>query len=99
MEKRKQGHKLLELFFICWEEQTTQGRPCTGENPQQSAAFEDSRFSTLDAYWALLQQCRLGLFNLDGKGKYHKKATYFVSSRMDIKALDLQCDRSHDHSP
>jgi hypothetical protein len=99
VEKRKQGQNLLELFFICWEEQTANGRHCTGENPQQSAAFEDFRFSMLDAHWALLHQCQVGLFNLDGKGKRHKKPTYFVSSSTNIMHIDLHCDHSHDHNP
>ena len=98
-EKRKQGQKLLDLFFVCWEEQTAYGRHCTGENPQQSAAFEDHCFDILDSHWALLHQCRTGLFNLDDKGKYHKKPTYFVSSSANIMSLDLQCDHTHEHSP
>ena len=98
-EEREQGQKLWDWFFVCWEEQTAYGRHCTGENPQQSAAFEDPRFGILDSHWAQLHQCRTGLFNLDGKGKSHKKPTYFVSSSASIVSLDLQYDHTHEHSP
>ena len=95
LKNQVDGLKLVELFFVCWQEQVPMGRHCTGENPQQSIAFDDVRFADIDAHWALLHQCQVGLFNLDGKGCYHKKPTWFVSSSKNIMCLNLTCSSSH----
>ena len=82
--EQKIAKRFLDVFFSVWEEQTQNGRFCSGENPFTSKAWKDPRFKKIKAHYARMHQCMVGLTHPGKGGRRHRKDTQFVSSSPNV---------------